>query len=114
MKPIPAAKVLTEFGVKPSETDFRPGSDKGREKPRKASGVEKVPTIIEETYTRGVEDGRTSVLAEMESKLEEMQAFYEQKLDLERCTWVNREATKFAEEFDHALQTLNNMTSFST
>lgn len=105
MKPIPVSEVLTEFGVKPTPKEKK--REPERKEPKKPTPIlEKGPSIMEETLARGIEQGRATVLAEMEAKLEEQRLFYEQKLELERCTWVSREADVFVQQLDEGLDTI--------
>jgi len=106
MKPIPVGEVLTEFGVKPASKEKKREPERKESVKKPAPIIEKAPSIMEETLVRGIEQGRAAVLAEMDTKLEEQRRFYEQKLELERCTWVSREADVFVQQLADGLDTI--------
>jgi hypothetical protein len=103
-KMIPAAKVIKEFGVSASGKPVpapAPWAEKAKSSP--AIGV---PSLVEEAHARGVKEGRAAAQAEAEARLEEQKRFYEQQLELERCTRVAREAEQFTQQLDTGLNAL--------
>jgi hypothetical protein len=117
MKPIPLAQFLMEFGNKaPPAASTEPHYKVRQQAAQVATTVvhDETPRMIEEARTRGVEEGRAAVLAEMHAKLDEMQRFYEQQRDLERCTWAAREAAQFAAQLAEGLDAIEAAIAEST
>lgn len=116
MKPIPVARILTEFGAKPqpsAPTEPHIPVHEQAERAKKAA-IDKLPSIIEESRARGIEEGRAAMFEEMNTKLEEQRRFYEQQRDLERCTWAAREASQFAAQLAEGLEAIETAIAEST
>ena len=122
MKTIPISEVLTEFGskTKPQELvkDFANRTNtpaSSREEQRvslpSAQPIDAIQSVTEESYERGLEEGRAAGLAELEAKLEEQQRFYEQRQELERCTWASREAEVLTQKLQEGLREIENAVS---
>jgi hypothetical protein len=116
MKTIPISEVLTEFGskTKPKEPvkDFVKRATKqpavSSEQHSQTPPVEKITNIIDESYERGLQEGKAAGLAELEAKLEEQRLFYEHRQELERCTWANRETEVLARQLQDGLREIEN------
>lgn len=107
MKPIPASRVLTEFGstAEPGEASSdlvrkpsRPPEGVPERRNRSVPSTDKMPSVIEDAFRRGREEGRAAGLAELEVRLEEQRQFLEKQQEIERYTWATREMDVLVEQ----------------
>ena len=106
MATISAAKFITEFDAE----------GKAHEKPyawpTQSKMFNAVPAALknlprtDDPYARGMAAGKAAALAEIETRLEAERAYHTQQLELERYTWVNREAEKLAEQVGTGLHAI--------
>jgi hypothetical protein len=75
--------------------------------PKKKAPIEAIPTIEDDSIEEAEQEKGIS-LSEVEKKLEKQRLFYEQKLEVERCTWVSREAEVFREQFMEGQRSIQN------
>jgi flagellar biosynthesis/type III secretory pathway protein FliH len=122
MKTIPISDVLTEFGSKTKPQE--PVKDFVKRASKQASSAEEqrvslppvqpidtIQSVADESYERGLQEGKAAGLAELEAKLEEQQRFFEHRQELERCTWANREAEVLTQKLQEGLREIENAVS---
>jgi hypothetical protein len=107
MRPLPAARVLTDLRAPRAASREAPPADG-------ESGAQAAPIgglhdktamqqRIEAAQAKGVAEGRAAACAEYEAKLEELRVQHATQLSLERCTWASREADRLADQLTAAM-----------
>ncbi len=109
-KLIPAARVLKEFGApepaaRNPEAEAEAGAWLTMKKPKAGAAIG-MPSLLDDAYARGLEEGKAVAQADADVRFDEQKRFYEQQLELERCTWAAREADRLAARLDEGLENL--------
>jgi hypothetical protein len=109
-RPFPASKFLADVGPKkPSASEPVRRAERTGPEPLQLFAVadKNSPAHrIAAAHAQGFAEGMAAVEEEWSTKLEELRAFHEKQLALERVTWASREADKLVEQLTTGLQAL--------
>jgi hypothetical protein len=111
MRSVPAAKFITDLGPKKEAAPPAPRREEresGPEALQLFAVQDKTPpqNKTATAYAEGFAAGQAAAEAEWQPKLDELRAFHEKQLSVERLTWAGREADALAEQLVSGLQQL--------